>query len=824
MARLEASTAARKERTKQFQQEAQAAQERELVAYKSQQAEVAQKLHVEAKKKLASTIGRTLAVTSQIKQLHDEKYDDRTEAVLELKINIDASRAQLAAQAQKHVHKVQAKAKQLEDSKADLLAQGRNPYEELRRQEIEEEATREEARLRAAVERNKADLAAKLTKERALSDKQEAARRQAEKHAQELRDSLGRHEVEERNRAYIVARTTAHTELLDPSGKLSRVDPSQVTDIPDFTFGLAKSVRIPKESMARITEQIRQSLHADRDDFGVHDRLVAGLVKATQNGAGDIAGHDNASALTASTALHEARLTAGELAKLDSLGNQLGRIPGAEEASTAINLAADSQVAQALLGLTADFEGSIDHHHALGSVSSARYKPVELSKFERSALERARERQRDRIELGTEQIAGGKVFQGDAFVSSPMELVFKDFEVGKVYKQHFTLTNVSYTFNSFKLLPLDDAVLDFFTITFTKPGRMSAGMSCPVDIIFTPQVHQDIFTHLRLLTETGPVEVSCSCLIKRCAPRIVTPFYDFDRVVIGQHLTQTIKISNTQALGSAFTIVAVEEVESALVHEADEASAAEGEPAGEPASAPLQLELEDGDAANDREPAVNAAELWSRVRRIMAAALRQKQAEQSQPFLCYTAHSNASECNADGHIAGYAAASLTVRCAPLTVGNIERHFIVRFRDVDESMSTVDDLQQPVRKEQLIRVVVHGDDLPIYLQEEVVDLKCTLYDRIYRQKVTLHNRGQIACRVTIKLDKAYASYVEVSPTVFFVQAQSNQSVSVKFTPRVDMLQKLSYYTLPNGRYPMAAMIAMPIEVQVRYDMLCRVVLG
>jgi hypothetical protein len=103
----------------------------------------------------------------------------------------------------------------------------------------------------------------------------------------------------------------------------------------------------------------------------------------------------------------------------------------------------------------------------------------------------------------------------DAFVSKPAEILFKDFVPGEVYKKRFTITNVSYTFNSFKMLNLSDDVIDFFVITFEKPGRMSAGVSCPIDIVFTPKVNQDIKTTIKLLTGTGPVEIPLICLIKR---------------------------------------------------------------------------------------------------------------------------------------------------------------------------------------------------------------------------------------------------------------------------------------------------------------------
>ena len=73
------------------------------------------------------------------------------------------------------------------------------------------------------------------------------------------------------------------------------------------------------------------------------------------------------------------------------------------------------------------------------------------------------------------QIAGGKEFKGQSFVSKPSEIKYIDFEVGQVYRKVITLTNASYTFNSFKIQDLDDEIVDFFVVKFDKPGRVSAG-------------------------------------------------------------------------------------------------------------------------------------------------------------------------------------------------------------------------------------------------------------------------------------------------------------------------------------------------------------
>lgn len=91
-------------------------------------------------------------------------------------------------------------------------------------------------------------------------------------------------------------------------------------------------------------------------------------------------------------------------------------------------------------------------------------------------------------------MAGGRVYKGNAFISKPSEIIFKDFEIGKTCKQKFVLTNTSYTFNSFKLLDLSNEFIDFFDIVYTKLGRMSAGVSVTVNITFRPRTNIDIDT------------------------------------------------------------------------------------------------------------------------------------------------------------------------------------------------------------------------------------------------------------------------------------------------------------------------------------------
>lgn len=50
---------------------------------------------------------------------------------------------------------------------------------------------------------------------------------------------------------------------------------------------------------------------------------------------------------------------------------------------------------------------------------------------------------------------------------------------------------------------MKENIKDFFEIFYNPSGRISAGMSVPITIRFTPQKNEDIDDCLPLLAETG---------------------------------------------------------------------------------------------------------------------------------------------------------------------------------------------------------------------------------------------------------------------------------------------------------------------------------
>lgn len=113
-----------------------------------------------------------------------------------------------------------------------------------------------------------------------------------------------------------------------------------------------------------------------------------------------------------------------------------------------------------------------------------------------------------------------------------------------------TLTNVSFSFNSFKLLPLEDKIRDFFHIKYTPSGRMSAGLSTSITITFTPQLNQDIESYLPILSETGKIKIPLRCTCKKALISVEDPHIDFGNVIYGEQQTCTLKIRNSGALST----------------------------------------------------------------------------------------------------------------------------------------------------------------------------------------------------------------------------------------------------------------------------------
>lgn len=208
--------------------------------------------------------------------------------------------------------------------------------------------------------------------------------------------------------------------------------------------------------------------------------------------------------------------------------------------------------------------------------------------------------------------------------------------------------------------------------------------------------------------------------------------------------------------------------------------------------------------------AESLADLQGRVQAVQTQIFRQKKTLDPLPF---------SVPIAEGRVEGYQDATVVIRCAPLQIGSLRARLVVHFDEVQEDLGrewnrfTCDPDGKLITQDQWVDLSVQVDDVPVYLGESTMNFRCTFYDRIYRQPLELKNRGKSAYRVNINVAKPFQKWLEVNPTLVFVQSQGSQTINLKFTPNLDHFDAVEGFSFPFENFKHASLLMIPIEIQV-----------
>ena len=504
---------------------------------RNQQETAAREHHVGAVKRVNKTASTTVEALKLLNDKRREDHAHKVESVLSLKANTDAAFAKIKAANARAARRAAAKAAAEAQEFADLTAKGENPYKVFRERDVAAVAAKAEAKAKAEVAKKEASLVRRIVKGDEDGQKRDAVEAHHKRMEQEFRDALGKSVTEARNRAYLMSRTTAGVDMVDPSGREVRpFDPSQVTTIKDHSFGLGFNPRKGAELNADVIRKVSNK-HPGLD-LGEYQRLLPkppppSLADENNSSSGGGGGGDASRLQEMTSPVHAAATPAG--LGLTSSAGSLAAAATSDDAGSATGGSGASQ--------------NESRRNLLAST-----KP--LSKFELECRAKAQERQRQALIMGAPQTTAGYTFAGKAaFLPKPAIVEFLDFEPGKEYKHKFSLTNTSLTFNSFKLLELPNNVRDFFEVSYDKPGRMSAGTSCSVEVVFRPSANSDIRTALPLLTETGPAEVPIVCCTKKVIPSVVSDHVAFSTVTMGELKTLALVIRNGGALTTSYELI-----------------------------------------------------------------------------------------------------------------------------------------------------------------------------------------------------------------------------------------------------------------------------
>ena len=219
-----------------------------------------------------------------------------------------------------------------------------------------------------------------------------------------------------------------------------------------------------------------------------------------------------------------------------------------------------------------------------------------------------------------------------------------------------------------------------------------AGMTCDLHIIFEPKLNEDIVECIPLLCQTGPQDIPLRCLTKKVSVSTSTPEVEL-KVILGETITREIVLVNKGCLDCPFTIRQL-------------------------LSAPRQECVTEDLALAEREGAYVGE-------------------EEREPTLAYAA---------EGVAVGYGTTRIPVTFTPVEAGALQIPLHLVFKK---------DMSVPQSADLFVMLRPEAYDVPIYVEEPVMDLRCCGYGVTYTQTLVVRNRGKVALKVMRARMRTYA---------------------------------------------------------------------
>ncbi|XP_056241792.1 cilia- and flagella-associated protein 74 isoform X1 [Seriola aureovittata] len=381
----------------------------------------------------------------------------------------------------------------------------------------------------------------------------------------------------------------------------------------------------------------------------------------------------------------------------------------------------------------------------------------------------------------------GKESRASPFISKPEAVLFKDFDVGKVYKKKIVLTNISYTTNHCKFLGISAQLKDFIFISFEPPGFLCAGMSCDMQAVFQPMINEDLEGELRFASAAGPFSVPVKCTIKKCDLEVDSQLINFGSHVVGQTISRTFTLTNKGALATLFSLdtstrlspeaVRVQLPSQDSAHTCQETSSQNTTSDSRKSSAsastggiqPKQEESQELSEASQQEKPHEVSEASAAAPEAVPEACvstdAEAQEDESPPDTNDFSLGNVTE----GEIGPFDSIKLEVVFTPTVPGEATLDFHIKFSD-------------PSNKPIPIQVRGTAVSIPVWVVQPSIDLKICMFDRLYQDSIMVQSRASTALKVTFEVCPEMRKHMEILPKTGFIQAQSRFNAQLKFLPR------------------------------------------
>uniref|UniRef100_UPI0037E86F41 cilia- and flagella-associated protein 74 n=1 Tax=Semicossyphus pulcher TaxID=241346 RepID=UPI0037E86F41 len=384
----------------------------------------------------------------------------------------------------------------------------------------------------------------------------------------------------------------------------------------------------------------------------------------------------------------------------------------------------------------------------------------------------------------------GKQLRGTPFSSKPGIILFKDFEVGKIYKKKIVLTNISDITNHCKLLGVSAIMKDFISIKFDSSVLLSTGMSCDVQIIFQPMINEDLEGEVQFAYAVGHFSVSVRCTTKKCDLEVDEHCVDFGLHVVGQTISRYVTLTNKGALATLFSL----DTSSCL------SPATNYIPMLSQVSANTCQKTSSQNTTSDNQ--TSSASIGTGELHLMQESQRlseKLQPRQPVPEASAT-DPQAVPMKSDslvpgGEIGPFKSIKLEVLFTPTIPGEAKLDFHIKFSDLNSKPIPIQ-----VRG---VAVIV-----PVWLVRPSIDLKICMFDHIYQDSITVQSRASTALKLTFEVCPEMRKHMEILPKTCFIQAQSSFNALLKFLPRCSLTEDAQkFYDRDTG------VLEVPMTVQV-----------
>ncbi|XP_068014308.1 cilia- and flagella-associated protein 74 [Melanerpes formicivorus] len=406
------------------------------------------------------------------------------------------------------------------------------------------------------------------------------------------------------------------------------------------------------------------------------------------------------------------------------------------------------------------------------------------------------------FQTGTKQMMSGHECRERAFYSKPSCIHFKDFDVGQTYKKKLTLINASSHVKSCRVVGVSECLKDFIRIHLDPPGKISAGMSCEVVVAFKPMANESLEGEVMFMAQTGPFSVPLKCTAKRCILALDKELIDFGSHEVGERISQTIKVTNSGALGTRFRVQVAAGDSSTCRATAKSSPGAMVPPhvsgcvyENKVSSTPVVEKKEEISSDPSKEVTWCVAQVEQQTGTSLSSTSTEQLGQDvlhSRPAVGTDSAQNLVPLSpvetpveiilgkvTEGEIGAFSSVKLPIVFVPALPGDVRADFVITFDNSD-------------CKPLYFSAVGVSLDVPVWVPSPSVDLKICRYDQLYEECVIIQSRAKSMLHLKFELCKELRKHMELHPKTGYIQAQSSFSLQLKFLPRHSLAEDAGSY--------------------------------